>query len=216
MFLDEVCNVSDAMQTKLLRVVQEQQITRVGGVRPIDIDVRFVVATNRDLEAMVAQGRFRHDLYHRLNVVKIALPPLRQRREDIALLVQHFLEKFAQRYRRDVSGFDAPSMQRLMEHDWPGNVRELRNLVERHVALADGPVLHLEELPPSIPPAGDGIDRDLPTIGELERRYIYKLLERFGGSREKTAGVLGINKSTLWRKLQQYERDPAQRRGSGG
>lgn len=206
-FLDEVCNVSDAMQTKLLRVVQEQQITRVGGVHPINIDVRFVVATNRNLEAMVASGQFRHDLYHRLNVVNIAMPPLRERREDIPLLVQRFVEEFAERYHRDVSGFDAASMQRMMEHDWPGNVRELRNLVERHVALADTPVLHVEELPTGAPGGGRRLDDDLPTIAELERRYIYKLLDKFSGNRERTAAALGINKSTLWRKLQQYERE---------
>jgi len=206
-FLDEICNISDAMQTKLLRVVQEQQITRVGGVRPIGIDVRFVVATNRNLEQMVAAGRFRHDLYHRLNVVKIHMPALRERRDDIPLLVQQFVAEFRDRYHREVTGFDAASMQRLCDHDWPGNVRELRNLVERHIALADGPELHVDEI--SGPPAdgAGGIDADLPEMNELERRYILKVLERFGGNREKTAATLGINKSTLWRKLQQYEKE---------
>ncbi len=206
-FLDEICNISDAMQTKLLRVVQEQQITRVGGVKPIGIDVRFVVATNRNLEQMVAEGRFRHDLYHRLNVVKIRMPALRERRDDIPLLVQQFVDEFRERYHRDVSGFDAASLQRLCAHDWPGNVRELRNLVERHIALADGPTLHVEEIsaPPTV--GSFGIDADLPDMSELERRYILKVLERFGGNREKTAATLGINKSTLWRKLQQYEKD---------
>lgn len=207
--LDEIGNISDAMQVKLLRVVQEQQITRVGGVRPIDIDVRFVVATHRDLERLVAQGHFRHDLYHRLNVVKIAMPPLHHRREDIPLLVQHFIEDFRQRYQREISGFDAPSMRRLCAYDWPGNVRELRNLVERHIALADGPELHADELPSAAVTSADVIDGDLPTIEELERRYILKLLQRFGGNRERTASALGINKSTLWRKLQHYDKTSA-------
>ncbi len=205
-FLDEICNISDNMQTKLLRVVQEQQITRVGGVRPIDIDVRFVVATNRNLERMVAEGSFRHDLYHRLNVVRIRVPPLRERREDIPALLQHYIDELAGRYHRDVTGFDAASMKTLCAYDWPGNVRELRNLVERHVALADGPLMRLDEIPSAVGEAGadDGIDSGMPTIEELERRYILKVLAHHGGNRERTARTLGINKSTLWRKLQQY------------
>lgn len=201
-FLDEICNISDAMQTKLLRVVQEQVIQRVGGVEPIAIDVRFVVATNRDLDKLVAQGEFRHDLYHRLNVVKIRMPSLRERREDIPLLVQHFVEEYATRFKRAASGFDAASMQQLCEYDWPGNVRELCNLVERHVALSDGAVLHLDSLPSLA--RGDSIDGDFPSLEELERRYILKVLEKYAGNREKSAATLGINKSTLWRKLQQY------------
>jgi len=204
-FLDEIGNISEAMQIKLLRVVQEQQVTRVGGVRPIDIDVRFVAATNEDLEALSREGRFRHDLYHRLNVVKITMPPLRDRAEDIPLLVQHFVSEFASRYQRQVEGFDAASMAKLMAYDWPGNVRELRNLVERHIALADGPVLHLQGLPGgSAPAAEEALDAGFPSLAELERRYILKVLAAEGGNRERTAAVLGINKSTLWRKLQQY------------
>ncbi|RMG53770.1 MAG: sigma-54-dependent Fis family transcriptional regulator [Gammaproteobacteria bacterium] len=212
-FLDEICNISDAMQTKLLRVVQEQQITRVGGVRPISIDVRFVVATNRNLEAMVEAGQFRHDLYHRLNVLKIELPPLRERREDIPLLLNAAIEECAERFGREVRGFDSASLERLMAHDWPGNVRELRNLVERHVALAEGPELHLMDELLSMPPAGaapagnaePAIDHDLPDLHTLERRYIEKLLALNEGNREKTARMLGINKSTLWRKLQAWQ-----------
>lgn len=201
-FLDEICNISDAMQTKLMRVVQEQTLQRVGGVKPIQIDVRFLVATNRNLEEMVAQGKFRHDLYHRLNVVKLRLPPLRERRDDIPELVQYFVGYFAGHFKRDVSGFDADSMQQLQEYDWPGNVRELRNIIERHVALADDAIMHLEKLPSLA--RGDAIDADNPSLEELERRYILKLLDKFAGSREKTAATLGINKSTLWRRLQQY------------
>ena len=211
-FLDEVCNISDNMQIKLLRVVQEQQVTRVGGVRPINIDIRFIVATNQNLEQMVAEGRFRHDLYHRLNVVKFTMPPLRQRMQDIPLLLQHFIDHFNQRYHRAVEGFDAESMKKLYGYSWPGNVRELRNLVERHIALADGSLLHIEQMPQSLQPsaqAGD-IDSDLPTIEELERRYILKILEHHNDNRELTASVLGINKSTLWRKLQQYQRDESE------
>jgi DNA-binding NtrC family response regulator len=206
-FLDEIGNISDAMQIKLLRVVQEQQVTRVGGIRPIDIDVRFIVATNQDLEARVAQGRFRHDLYHRLNVVKLHMPSLRERREDIPELVQEFIEHFNRQYKRRVRGFDAASMQQLLAYDWPGNIRELKNLVERHVALADHELMHLERLG-SLRPASTssegGIDSDLPTLEELERRYILKVLAHNQDNRDQTAATLGINKSTLWRKLQQY------------
>ena len=209
-FLDEIGNISDAMQIKLLRVVQEQQVTRVGGLRPIDIDVRFIVASNQDLEAMVAQGHFRHDLYHRLNVVKLRMPALRERRDDIPVLVQHFIDHFNQQYQRKVTGFDAASMQQLLQYDWPGNVRELQNLVERHVALADHPLLHLERLGgprPATARSESGIDQDLPSLQELERRYILKVLDHYQGNREQTAASLGINKSTLWRKLQQYRGD---------
>ncbi|HID49499.1 MAG TPA: sigma-54-dependent Fis family transcriptional regulator, partial [Chromatiales bacterium] len=203
-FLDEIGNISAAMQNKLLRVVQEQQVTRVGGIRPIDIDVRFIVATNRNLEDMVARGEFREDLYHRLNVVRFTMPPLRERRDDIPLLVQHFVEELAARYHRQVTGFDTGAMQQLLHYDWPGNVRELRNLVERHIVLADAPLLSLQEL--AGPRRTDQIDSDLPTLAELERRYILKVLDRFDASRDKTAATLGINKSTLYRKLQGYAR----------
>lgn len=205
-FLDEIGNISDAMQVKLLRVVQEQQVMRVGGMRPIQIDVRFIVAANRDLKTMVRQGVFRHDLYHRLNVVNLRMPPLRERREDIPLLVNHFVAHFAALYRRDITGFDPRSMDLLYDYDWPGNVRELRNLVERHIALADGPVLRLEDLT-GVAHMGSAIDSDNPTLDTLEKRYILKVLSANAGNREKTAKALGINKTTLWRKLLQYARD---------
>ena len=205
-FLDEIGNISDAMQIKLLRVVQEQQVTRVGGIKPTKIDVRFIVATNQDLEARSAEGTFRHDLYHRLNVVKIRMPPLRERRDDIPLLLQHFIDHFNQQYQRSVTGFEPASMKKLIDHSWPGNIRELKNLVERHIALADGDTMTLGELS-GLKPAklsGEGIDADLPELAELERRYILRLLELFNDNREKTAETLNINKSTLWRKLQSY------------
>ncbi len=201
-FLDEIGNISDAMQVKLLRAIQEQQITRVGGVKPIDIDVRFVVASNRILEEMVREGRFRADLFHRINVVKIIMPPLRDRSEDIPLLINHFVEIFAKRYNRNVTGFDSASIKKLEQYSWPGNVRELRNLVEHHVVLADGPELRVESLPDS-DAAGGSLDEDFPTLAELEMRYIDKVMEHYDGNRKMVAEALGIDKSTLWRKLQQ-------------
>jgi len=207
-FLDEVCNISDNMQTKLLRVVQEQQITHVGGVSPVAIDVRFVVATNRRLDQMVKQGHFREDLYHRLNVIKIQVPPLRDRREDIPALVQFFITELALKYHRHVDSFSPESLHKLAHYNWPGNVRELRNLVERGIALAEGPVLDLAALhEPSIPILDENaIDSDMPSIEELEKRYILKILEYHQGNRELSAKSLGINKSTLWRKLQHYNK----------
>jgi len=202
-FLDEIGNISDAMQTKLMRVIQEKQITRVGGVTPIDIDVRFIVASNKDLERLAISNDFRHDLYHRLNVVKLTMPPLREHRDDIPLLIQHFIELYAKNFQRDVKNFDSDAMKKLVAHDWPGNVRELQNLIERSVALADTPIMQLEEI--SSLRSTDTIDSDLPTLEILEQRYIFKLLDRFNDSRDKTAETLGINKSTLWRKLQQYK-----------
>jgi len=204
-FLDEICNISDSMQMKLMRAVQSQQVTRVGGIQPIDIDVRFVAATNRKLEAMIEAGQFRHDLYHRLNVVKINMPSLRERQDDIPLLLEHFVKEFAQRYQREVTGFDDTSVEHLQNYSWPGNIRELRNLVERSIALADGPALHLEqELMQHT--ERQGIDSDNPSLELLEKRYILKILERCSGNREQTAEILGINKSTLWRKLQSWQK----------
>ena len=203
-FLDEIGNISDAMQMKLLRVIQEQQITRVGSIRPTKIDVRIISASNRDLESMVRSGEFREDLYHRLNVIKITIPPLRRRREDIPALVQHFVKQYASEYNRDVSGFDAAAMSQLSAREWPGNVRELSNVVERHVALANAPVLQLDKIPESLATPTTEIDADHPTLVELERRYLVKMLAHYNGNRSQTARALGIDKSTLWRRLQQY------------
>ncbi|MDH5483920.1 MAG: sigma-54 dependent transcriptional regulator [Gammaproteobacteria bacterium] len=206
-FLDEICNISDAMQMKLMRAVQAQQITRVGGVTPIDIDIRFVTATNRNIEDMIEQGQFRHDLYHRLNVVNITMPALRDRRDDIVPLINHFIHEFSSRYNRDIEGFDKTSIELLTNYSWPGNIRELRNLVERYIALADSPVLHVDQDLMNNS-AGQGIDADAPTLELLEKRYIMKILDRCEGNREQTATILGINKSTLWRKLQSWQNLP--------
>jgi len=209
LFLDEICNISDNMQTKLLRVVQEQQITRVGGIEAIDIDVRFVVATNQPMDKMVQQGSFRADLYHRLNVINIQVPPLHSRLEDIPLLSKVMIKRFAEKYKRNITGFDPSSTQLLTSYHWPGNVRELSNIIERAVALSEGEILHLDEIPVSVHTSeesnADSIDYDQPSLAELEKRYILKLLIAHNDNREKTAAVLGVNKSTLWRKLKDYK-----------
>ena len=202
-FLDEIGNMSTAMQAKLLRVIQENQITRVGGLKPIDIDVRFIVASNQNLDELVQAGEFRHDLYHRLNVVKFRMPALRQRKDDIPRLLQYFIDLYAARYQRNVTGFNSASTQQLIDYPWPGNVRELQNLVERHIALAEQPLMQLQSLPEQL--NGNALDEDFPSLDELERRYILKVLAHFDNNKEQTAHTLGINSSTLWRKLKSYQ-----------
>jgi len=199
-FLDEIGNISDAMQAKLLRVIQENQIMRVGGLKPINIDVRFIVATNKNLQQLVESKVFRDDLYHRLNVIKITMPSLRNRKQDIPQLTEHFISHFSQHYQRSVKDFDKASLQKLMDYNWPGNVRELKNLIERHIALADNPIMHIDELGDTY--GNNDLDADLPSLSELEQRYILKVLKHCKNNKELTAETLGINKSTLWRKLQ--------------
>ncbi len=202
-FLDEIGNMSSAMQAKLLRVIQENQIVHVGGLKPINIDVRFIVASNQNLDELVQAGKFRHDLYHRLNVIKFRMPGLRQRKDDIPALLQYFIQLYAARYHRDVTGFNSTSMQQLIDYPWPGNVRELQNLVERHIALAEQPLMQVQNLAETN--TDDALDNDLPELDELERRYILKVLAHFNNNKEQTAQTLGINSSTLWRKLKGYQ-----------
>lgn len=204
LFLDEISNISDTMQIKLMRAIEDQKITRVGGTNSMPIDIRIVVATNRDLEAMVGEGQFRHDFYHRLNVVNIRVPSLAEKRDDIPALVEHFVEEFTNRYSREVQGFGVVSMRQLCEANWPGNVRQLRNTVERCVILADGPVLKWEHEGtdsnqrnnPAVFP-----DKDFVSLDELEQAYITHVLKHMGGKKTQAAKMLGIDKTTLWRKL---------------
>ena len=212
LFLDEICNISDAMQIKLMRAIEESTITRVGGSTPINVDVRIVVASNRQLEQMVEAGQLRHDFYHRLNVVTIHVPSLDERREDIPALVESFIQEFAERYGRRVQGFDKVSMQRLCTAEWPGNVRELRNVVERCVILADGPILHWEPESPSTAPAVGATNGPVAfsesafcSLSELEEQYIRHVLACCKGKKTQAAQILGIDKTTLWRKLRRYE-----------
>lgn len=203
LFFDEICNISDAMQMKLMRAIEEQHVTRVGGTSSMPIDLRIVVATNRDLEKMVEEGTFRHDFYHRLNVLTIDVPSLGHRREDIPSLVEHFVDEFATRYKRRVNGFDSVSMQRLCDAPWPGNVRELRNTVERCVILADGPTLTWSEPSTANQAESTAIfdENRLVTLEELEQSYINHVLNKSQGKKTKAAQILGIDKTTLWRKL---------------
>lgn len=212
LFLDEISNISDAMQMKLMRAIEDQRITRVGSTVPIAIDLRVIAASNRDLEEMVRQAEFRHDFYHRLNVVNLRVPSLAERRDDIPALVERFVAEFSGRYDRRVQGFDPQSMRRLYDADWPGNVRELRNAVERCVILADGPLLtwpdgdaqtnNMPEEPATLRFRSD----ELISLEALEEEYINHVLKRAGGKKTKAARILGIDKTTLWRKLRRYER----------
>jgi two-component system response regulator HydG len=211
LFLDEVGETSLAMQAKLLRVIQEREIQRVGGDENIPVDVRVVAATNRDLETEVGQGRFREDLYYRLNVVNLKAPPLRERQEDIPLLAQHFVDQYAAKNRKQIKSFSPLAMDMLLKHDWPGNVRELENAVERGIILAAGEYLTEKELPLTITRDYSGEDGSLSlpsvkhrTLDEIEKEAILAEMKATGGNKSETARRLGINRKTLHRKLKDY------------
>jgi len=208
LFLDEVTEMSPAMQVKLLRVLQERELLRVGGTEPVAIDVRFIAATNRDLQESVANNRFRADLFFRLNVVNLALPPLRERRDDVPLLAFYFLKKFAQAMGKPVADIAADALRLLNRYDYPGNVRELANLIERGVALARGELLELAHLPESLKNLSVRIaapaSSDLHSLEKNEAAYIAQVLEYTGGNRNQAADILGIDRVSLWRRIKRY------------
>jgi DNA-binding NtrC family response regulator len=218
-FLDEINSISLNMQVKLLRVLQERNVRRVGGRQPTPVDVRFISATNQDLEAMVRNGSFRQDLFYRLNVVPVRLPDLKDRREDIPLLVQHFLQSFASRAGEPVRRFSPEAMRVLMTHGWPGNVRELENAVEYALTMGMTDLLGVEDLPDKITnPDRDIVEEaalDGVSLAEMERRYIVRVLKKMGGHQIRTAQVLGIDRRTLYRRLRQYGVETARSRGNG-
>jgi DNA-binding NtrC family response regulator len=207
-FLDEINTLSPNLQVKLLRVLQERVVRRVGGRENIPIDIRLVSASNQDLEDAVKRNEFRQDLYYRLNVVPVRLPDLKDRREDIPLLVHHFLQKFAQQHGEPARRFSNEGMRILMTHTWPGNVRELENAVEHALTMGSGEVLTPEDLPASVTtPERDIVEEatlDNVTLSEVERRYILRILEKMDGHQIKTAQILGIDRRTLYRRLRQY------------
>jgi two-component system response regulator HydG len=211
-FLDEVSETSLAMQVKLLRVLQEREITRVGGDEVLKVDVRVIAATNRNLLQDMAAGRFREDLYYRLNVVALHLPPLRDRREDIPLLAQRFLTHFAKQNRKTIKGFTPQAMDRLLRYAWPGNVRELMNAVERGVVLSRSEYMDEAELPlilaaesPAMPqPSPDGIPNGEAPLEEVEKTTILKTLAATEGNKSEAARRLGITRRTLHQKLKKW------------
>jgi DNA-binding NtrC family response regulator len=205
-FLDEIGDLPVDLQAKLLRALQEREIRPVGATDRVRIDLRIIAATNRDLESAIRTGGFRQDLYFRLNVVQVKLPPLRERKSDIPLLVNSFLEKFSDP-QRPIRTISEDAMRRLMAYDWPGNVRELENAVERAVALGSGPILHIADLPSNLQQnsSDKALDsNELTTIEEMERRYILRALRETNGDKLAAARLLGIGKTTLYRKLKQY------------
>ena len=215
LFLDEIGEMSLVLQPKLLRALQERKVRPVGSDTETTFDTRVIAATNRDLESAVREGDFRTDLYFRLNVLGVHLPPLRSRGTDVLLLAQSFVEQYAAEMSKPVSGFGPAVAERLLAYDWPGNVRELQNMIERAVALARGHQLVMEDMPehvrayrPVRRPALSGDATELTTLAEVEKRHIGRVLKAVGGSRTDAARILGIGRKTLYRKLRDYEDRP--------
>jgi two-component system, NtrC family, response regulator HydG len=205
LFFDEISNISLEVQAKLLRAVEERKISKVGSHRVISVDVRLIAATNRDLTQAIKEGSFRDDLFYRLNVVSLNIEPLRKRRDDIPLLVDHFLEKYNTRLHKQIKGISPAALEVFMGHDWPGNVRELENTVERLVVLSTGPYLESEDLAYAglfSAPAPESTSLDLK---DLEREHIRRTLQKFGGHKSDTARALGIDRKTLREKLKRYD-----------
>ena len=210
LFLDEIGDVSAAVQVKLLRFLQEHEFERVGGNETVRVDVRIIAATNRDLKAEVAAGRFREDLYYRLNVINLEMPSLEERASDIPLLAMHFLRKYAGENGKTIDGFTDEALARLRGYRWPGNVRELENVVERAVVLSGGARVSAGELPPHILPEKDASGIHIPgsTLEEIERHAILKALEATGGSTSRAADMLGISVRKIQYKLHEYQSAP--------
>lgn len=219
LLLDEIGEMPLVLQAKLLRILQEREFERVGGHQTIQVDIRIVAATNRDLHAMVKEGAFREDLFYRLNVIHLQLPPLRERREDIALLANHFLQKFSSENQRDIIEIDPAAMSMLTTWPWPGNIRELSNVIERAVVMNTGAVIFAEDLPaPLRQPVGGGSEIKATQPGERnlkeeikreEKRIIIEVLEQHEGNRTRAALMLGISRRALMYKLQEYGIDTA-------
>jgi len=208
LFLDEVTEMTPTMQVKLLRVIQERELLRVGGTEPVKVDVRLVAASNRDLQEAMRNGSFRQDLYFRLNVVSLRIPPLSERKDDIPLLSYFFLKKYATIMKKPVTEVSQDVLSLLMNYDFPGNVRELENIIERGVALANGTVVELAHLPEDLKELNIRTFRrkegKIPSLEEQEESYVKWVLNESGGNKTLAAQVLGIDRVSLWRKLKKY------------
>ena len=206
-FLDEIGDVSPAMQVRLLRVLQDQMIEPLGSIEPTPVDVRVIAATNQDLRDLISQGRFREDLYYRIRIIQLDLPRLRERREDIPLLLDHLVNKFNTRFGKNIAGVSDDVMKILMEYDYPGNVRELENIIEHAFILCRGGLIEVHHLPMEM----RGIPQDTRsgimniTLQEMEIYMIREALHRYNGNRKKTAEQLGIDLSTLYRKMKKFD-----------
>ncbi len=210
-FLDEVGDMPLSMQVKLLRVIQEKEVLRVGGVDPVKVDVRFIAATHRDLHEEVENGHFRQDLYYRLNVITIQLPPLVERNEDILLLAHHFLNIKSMEMNKKINDIEKEAKSLLMQYPWPGNVRELENAMERAVALENGDVITVESLPDYIRNISIETYRHntstVPTLIEQEKRYILWVLDKTNWNKTQAAKIMDIDRVSLWRKMKRYDLD---------
>jgi len=214
LFLDEIGELGQALQVKLLRVMQDHEVRRVGGTGSIKVDVRIIAATNRDLEQFVKDGKFRDDLFYRLNVVRITLPSLKDRHEDIPMLAHHFLQKCVAGATRAVRGFHPDTLALLSQYRWPGNVRELENAIERAVSLSHGPLITPDDLPAAIrqgshPPdhksdSSEGTDSPYLTLEEVEKRHLVRVLKETKGNKVKAAKILGIDRRTLYRMAERF------------
>lgn len=208
LFLDEITEMPPNMQVKLLRVIQEREFLRVGGTEPLKVDVRFIAATNRDIQDSIKSGQFRQDLYYRLNVVSIRIPPLSERRDDIPLLIQYFLKKYSTIMQKNITEISEDVMALLMNYDYPGNVRELENIIERGVALTNSNKIEIGHLPEDLKQLSIKTFRKkegrIPTLEEQEEAYIKWVLKEVGGNKTLAAQILGIDRVSLWRKLKRY------------
>ena len=206
LFLDEIEEMPLSMQVKLLRVIQERKLFRLGGIKPISLDIRLISATNRELEKEVKEGRFREDLFYRLKVVLIKVPPLRDRKEDIPVLINYFIEKFNRAYKKKVRGFSREALEILMRYSFPGNVRELENIVASALALSEGDLIGPPDLPEDLKQfeVESVGGEQWPSWEEQEKTYIRKILESTQYNKLKTAGILKMSRTTLWRKLIKY------------
>lgn len=205
--LDEIADMPADMQIKLLRVLQEGQIYRVGASRPVNLNIRILAASNRDLKEQMQKGLFREDLYFRLNVMTIDLPRLVSRRGDLWLLADHFLNKYNKAYKKEVRGFAPAARETLTRYSFPGNIRELENIVARAVAITDGTKIQAGDLPPFLAIETDRSNQGPKSLEEMERSHIADVLKRVDGHRARAATILGITRSTLWRKIQKYGLD---------
>jgi DNA-binding NtrC family response regulator len=206
LFLDEVGNLSLSIQSKLLRFLQEHEIKRVGGMETTKVDVRVIAATNQPLEPLVRSGKFREDLFDRLNVIMITLPPLRDRKEDVPLLASHFLQKFSEENHKSISHISPEALEILLQYSWPGNVRELQHTIERAVIFSTHPIILPEDLPRNMSEEVKGLEIPMSektlSLKELEKRYVLKVLQETGGNKKKASEILGIDRATLYRILE--------------
>lgn len=209
LFLDEIGDLSVTVQTKLLRVLETREIERVGSNKPIKIDTRIIAATNKNLEREIESGRFREDLYYRVNVMNIQLPPLRERKDDLPILVNYFIEKFNVKFERNIKHFSSSSFDILIDYNWPGNIRELENVIEHCFVLCSSDIIQIEHLPKRLRESDltnqeNRTDNNLNHIQNVERDIIIQTLKKYSGNKSKTAEELNIHPTTLWRKMQKF------------